>query len=65
VAEWIGADRGLGYLIVAYAAQYQVEELWGAVIVTSCLSVIAFLIIVIIEWWSMPWQRGRGDNGIL
>jgi NitT/TauT family transport system permease protein len=56
IAEWVGSDRGLGFLIVNSTYEYKVELLWATICVASLLAVIAFEIIVWIERWSLPWR---------
>ncbi|MEU4311123.1 ABC transporter permease [Nocardia sp. NPDC024068] len=58
-AEWIGADKGLGYLISILGSQFRIPELWGAAMIASMLAVTAFVVVSIVEYLAMPWRRGR------
>ena len=57
VAEWLAADRGLGYLIVFESSQYRNAEVWAAVIIGTLSSMALVGVVVLIERWSMPWAR--------
>jgi NitT/TauT family transport system permease protein len=56
IAEWIGSDRGLGYLVVTSTYEYRVELLWATITVTSVIAIIAFELIVLWERYAIPWQ---------
>lgn len=62
VAEWIGSDQGLGYLVVLYGSQYLVPELWGAVAVMAGASVLFFVLISALEWIAIPWARATSTQ---
>jgi ABC-type nitrate/sulfonate/bicarbonate transport system permease component len=61
-AEWIGADRGLGYLISVLGSQFEVPQLWGAALIASMLAVAAFGLVSVAEHFAMPWRRGAGHD---
>lgn len=63
VAEWIGADRGLGYLVVISGYQYRIPQLWAAVAVAASLALAAFLLVCLVERLAMPWNRGASVVG--
>jgi NitT/TauT family transport system permease protein len=57
VAEWVAADRGLGYLIVFESSQYQNALVWAAVIIGTLSSMLLVGLVVALERWAMPWAR--------
>jgi len=61
VAEWIGSDRGLGYLVVAATFEFAIARLWATIAVTSLLALLAFLVVAAAERFFVPW---RDDAGI-
>lgn len=63
VAEWIGADRGLGYLVVIAGYQYRIPQLWGAVAVASFLALATFLLVCAVERLVTPWNRAATSVG--
>jgi NitT/TauT family transport system permease protein len=56
VAEFVNADRGLGYLIITSTAFFKVPVAWGAVILLSLIGVALFQLIVVIERVFFPWS---------
>jgi NitT/TauT family transport system permease protein len=56
VAEFVNADRGLGYLIITSTAFFKVPVAWGAVILLSLIGVVLFQAIVVIERVFFPWS---------
>jgi NitT/TauT family transport system permease protein len=58
VAEWIGSDRGLGYLVVASTFDFRVARLWATIAVTSAIALGAFLAVVAAERLVVRWDQG-------
>jgi NitT/TauT family transport system permease protein len=56
VAEWIGFDKGLGYLVVASTFEFKVARLWATVVLTSGIALAAFLLVVLAERVCVPWR---------
>jgi NitT/TauT family transport system permease protein len=56
IAEWIGADRGLGYLVVASTFEFKIARLWATIAVTSALALAAFLAVAVAERVFVPWR---------
>jgi ABC-type nitrate/sulfonate/bicarbonate transport system permease component len=59
VAEWVAADRGLGFLVVLWSSQYKMAEVWAAVLTGTVLSMSLFGLAVLAERWATPWLVGR------
>ena len=49
VGEWIGADKGLGALIIQATFNYQSDKLYAAIVMSSSLSIFVFLMVVLVE----------------
>jgi NitT/TauT family transport system permease protein len=49
VGEWIGSDKGLGALIIQATFNYQSDRLYAAIVLSSMLSILLFLVVVLIE----------------
>jgi len=49
VGEWIGADKGLGALIIQATFNYQSDKLYAAIVASSSLSIALFALVAIIE----------------
>ncbi len=49
VGEWIGADKGLGALIIQATFNYQSDRLYAAIVASSSLSIALFAIVALAE----------------
>jgi NitT/TauT family transport system permease protein len=58
VAEFVNADRGLGYLIITSTAFFQVPVAFGALILLSIMGIVLFQAVVAIERVFFPVCRG-------
>jgi NitT/TauT family transport system permease protein len=63
VAEFVNADKGLGYLIVTSTAFFQVPLAWGALVLLSLLGIILFQALVIVEQVFFPWAVDADKQG--
>ncbi len=60
IAEWIGSDRGLGYLVIAATFEFRVARLWATIAVTSGIALGAFLLVVAAERVCVRWRSDAG-----
>ncbi len=49
VGEWIGADKGLGALIIQATFNYQSDKLYAAIVASSSLSIAMFALVALVE----------------
>jgi NitT/TauT family transport system permease protein len=56
VAEWIGADVGLGYLIIVSTFEFRTGLLYATTAMASLLALGLFLTIVVLERLIVRWQ---------
>jgi len=63
IAEWMFAKNGLGYLIVRSMSQYRADRLYAVVLISSALSVGAYILVKVIESRMFKWKR-EISNGI-
>jgi NitT/TauT family transport system permease protein len=61
VAEWIGSDKGLGYLVVASTFEFKVARLWATIAVSSAIALGGFLLVVLAERLLVPWRDDAGE----
>lgn len=59
VAEFVNADRGLGYLIITTTAFFQVPVAFGALILLSVMGIVLFQAVVVVERVFFPWSPGH------
>ena len=60
VAEWIGSNKGLGYLILAATYDYRTPLLYATMAVASALALALFGLISLLEIYVVPWRRPGG-----
>jgi NitT/TauT family transport system permease protein len=56
VAEFIGADSGLGYVILVAGSSFDIARQFAAIIVISAIGMIFFAVIGWIERVAVPWR---------
>ncbi|WP_042200316.1 ABC transporter permease [Paenibacillus camerounensis] len=61
VAEWIGADKGLGYYMLLQKSAYRTANLFVAITIIVLLSLVLFAIIAVIERWLVRWKPRQSD----
>jgi len=56
VSEWMGADRGLGILLIRSTKSYMTDRVFATIGIITILSIIAVLSVEIIARISIPWH---------
>ena len=56
VAEFVGSDTGLGYLLVTSTATMDGALIWSALLILIALGVLLFVITAQVERWVIPWH---------
>ena len=59
VGEFVAADKGLGYQIMAATAFFNTPTAFGALVILSLLGIALFQAVVIIERVFFPWSASR------
>lgn len=49
VGEWVGADKGLGYLILIFNSQLKTRMLFASIFAISILGILLFLLVILLE----------------
>jgi NitT/TauT family transport system permease protein len=62
VAEWIGSNKGLGYLILASTYDYRTPLLYATMAVASAIALALFGLISVLENYFVPWRRTGGPS---
>lgn len=63
VGEFVGANEGLGYVILQANGNIDTAMLFAALIIMSLLGVLLFAIIQVAEWFLIPWHSSRRTLG--
>jgi NitT/TauT family transport system permease protein len=67
VAEFVAADRGLGYLLLQYNGQFETAMVFAIIVVLSVIGLAVYYAVELIERLAIPWhvsQRPSGTAGI-
>ena len=56
VAEFVGADAGLGYLLIVAGSSLDTTRVFASLICLMVLSTTLFLFVGIAERWAIPWH---------
>jgi NitT/TauT family transport system permease protein len=59
VGEFVGADRGLGYLLLVSNSNLDTALLFATIVALTALGLILFYIIEIVEHFLIPWHVSR------
>jgi len=57
IGEWIGASRGLGFLMLQSNALLRVDVVFAAILALTLVGLLLFGIVRIIERWALRWKR--------
>jgi NitT/TauT family transport system permease protein len=57
VGEFVGAERGLGYLIQLSKGLFNTPLMFAALISLSAISLMLYLLVSLMEHWLLKWQR--------
>lgn len=58
--EWVGSDRGLGYLMLTFNNNNNTTGLFASVAVLSLLGIILFFLVGVVERFVIPWHAKTG-----
>ena len=56
IAEFVQADRGLGFVIMTAYRTLNMPRLWAAMLVCALIGILFFTLITLIERWIIPWH---------
>lgn len=62
IAEWMGADAGLGVYIVRSAHSFRTEHVFAGILLVSAYSILSFLIVGYLRRLALPWERYVGER---
>jgi NitT/TauT family transport system permease protein len=57
VGEWVGADQGLGYLIVRANATLAIDLVFAAIVLLALMGIAFFAAVSLLERLVIPWRR--------
>lgn len=60
VAEWLGAQKGIGVFMTLSASSYRTSRVFVAIVITIILSLAFFGLFLALEKWFTRWKRNEG-----
>ncbi len=63
VGEFVGSDRGLGFLINVARGQYDTALVFVAIFTLIALALVLYGVVVLLETRLLAWQTWRHENG--
>ncbi|GGG23829.1 ABC transporter permease [Caldovatus sediminis] len=64
VAEFVGADAGLGYLIQTSMSFFRPSLAYGAVVILALMGIVMFWAVELVERVFFPWSSGAGQPAL-
>ena len=64
VGEFVGADRGLGFLINRARGQYDTALVFVAVLALVMMALLLYGAVVLLETKLLSWQTGSKEPGV-
>jgi NitT/TauT family transport system permease protein len=57
VGEFVGADRGLGFLINLSKGMYNTPQMFASLIALGVISLSLYSVVTRLEYWLLAWRR--------
>ena len=64
IGEFVGSDRGLGFLVLMATGEMNTALVFGVLVVLSALGILAFAAINILEKMICPWYLEQAEKGM-
>ena len=65
VGEFVGANSGLGYVVMSSNGNLNTPQLFAALIAMSVIGIVLFVILEVAERFAVPWRVAREERDIL
>ena len=62
VAEFVGANKGLGYVLLRGTSQMDIELVFAVLVVLTLVGIVINYVVEFCEWAMTPWQRIRNQE---
>jgi len=60
IGEFVGSDKGLGYLILAASGEMNTALIFGVMAILAMLGILTFTAVDLLEKWLCPWYIESG-----
>ena len=61
VAEFVGANKGLGYVLLRGTSTMDIELVFAVLVVLTIVGIAVNYVVEFCEWAMTPWQRAKND----
>ncbi|GAB3063497.1 ABC transporter permease [Salinicoccus sesuvii] len=61
IAEWLGAQQGLGVFMTLASSAFRTDQVFVAIFVIMAISLILFGFILLLEKWLVPWSTNQKE----
>ncbi len=65
VGEFVGANSGLGYIVMSSNGNLNTPQLFAALIMMSLIGIVLFAVLEVAERFAIPWRTAREERDIL
>ena len=62
ISEWLGGTAGLGVFMTRCRKSFAYARLFSVILYISAISLLLMLIVVILKWLIMPWERKENEK---
>ena len=62
VGEFVGSDKGLGYVILSATSYWKTELAFSAMIILSLMAIVLFAAVSLVERWLCPWLNPEAEG---
>ena len=59
VGEFVGSDKGLGYIILSATSYWKADLAFGAIFLLSLMAIILFALVALVERLVCPWYAAE------
>jgi NitT/TauT family transport system permease protein len=64
VGEFVGADKGLGYVILLATGKMQTDLVFAAIMLLACIGILMFYAVLLAERLALPWHVSMRKGGL-
>ena len=65
VGEFVGANSGLGYIVMSSNGNLNTPQLFAALFCMSAIGIVLFVLLEVAERFAVPWRTAREERDIL
>lgn len=58
VGEWIGANHGIGYILIQASYAFDTPRLFATILTASAIAITGFALVTLAEKWAIRWDVG-------